>query len=98
MKVLTPKKIFTARLVSVSKIVGIRSQYLVDAMTCTVSSWMDFDDREVKDFSLNKNVYLSNLLDDHFGDVVVRKDCDKEYTDALNQVLSVVGKKVEAMD
>lgn len=97
MKVLTPKKIINRRLVSASKIVSIRSQYLVDVMTCTVSSWMDFDNREVKGISLNKDLYLFNLLDDHYGDVVVKKDCDKEYTDAMSQVLGVVGKKVDVI-
>jgi len=91
---ISPIKTIPARLVSASKIVSIRSQYLVDAMTCTVSSWLDFDNREVKGISLNKDLFLFNILDENYGDVVVKKDCDKEYTEAMNQVLSVVGKKL----
>ena len=88
-----PTEIIPARLVAVSKIVGIRSQYLVDAMICTVSSWLDCDNRDAKAISFNKDLNLFNILDDNYCDVVVRKDCDREFTEAINQVLGVVGKK-----
>ena len=90
-----PMKVIPARLVAVSKIVNIRSQYLVDVMSCTVSSWLDFDNREVKSISFKKDLQLFRILDDNYGNVVVKKDSDKEYTDVMNQVLGVVGKKVE---
>ena len=65
------------RLVSISKIVNIRSQYLVDVFTVTVSSWMDHSDQEVKGINKNKNIYLYKLLDDSFNNVIVKKNADK---------------------
>ena len=80
------------RLVSISKILRIRSQYLVDVFTVTVSSWMDHSDEEVKGIIKNKNVYLYKLLDNNFNDVIIKKNADKEFTEAINEVLEEVNK------
>ena len=92
-KFLKNKEVSPERLVSISKIIEAKSPYLIKTFTCTLSSWIPSFDNEVLGININDNVELFNLLTETKGRVEVKKNCDKEFTDGINKVLSKVNKK-----
>jgi hypothetical protein len=88
---------FPSRLISISKIIEARSPYLIKTLQCTVSSWIPVNTQEVLGITVQDNVELKNLCPsvfNQFETVVIKKDCDKEFTECINKVLNKVNKSL----
>ena len=86
-------KIYPSELCSVSKILDLKSQYNLHLLTVTIRSWLYFDESECLGISTQK-VDLFKFISSYIFSNKIKQNCESEFIDCINKVLSVNNYKV----
>ena len=83
-------RIIPPKLLSISKILEIKSQNIIKLFTANLNSWIG--DREYNSIIVENYINLDDLFDDHFK-CVIKQNAEQEFINAINETLSFVNYK-----